>query len=69
MAKLDNEDLRAIKNLIEATIEDVIIRKDLITKDHLGNLPTKVEFHGKWEEVVGELKATREAIKYAVATL
>ena len=62
MAKLDNDDLKAIKDLIEVTVEEVIERKDLVTKDYLGNLPTKDEFYGKMDEVMGELKAIREEV-------
>ena len=60
MAKLDNEDLKAIKDLIEVTIEEVIDRKELVTKEHLSHLPTKDEFYTKMDEVVGELKTIRE---------
>ena len=62
MAKLDNDDLRAIKDLIEVTVEEVIERKDLVTKYYLGNLPTKDEFYGKMDDVMGELKAIREEV-------
>ena len=60
MAKLDNEDLKAIKDLIEVTIEEVIERKELVTKDYLSHLPTKDEFYTKMDEVMGELKDIRE---------
>ncbi|HSL46764.1 MAG TPA: hypothetical protein VK897_25230 [Anaerolineales bacterium] len=32
----------------------------MVTKDGIGNLPTKDEFYGKMGEVMGELKAIRE---------
>ena len=60
MAVLDSNDLKAIKELIEVAVEEVIDRMGLATKDHLGNLPTKDEFYGKMDEVMGELKAIRE---------
>ena len=60
MAKLDNDDLKAIKDLMEVTIDEAIENKGLVTKDHLGNLPTKDEFYGKMDELMGELKAIRE---------
>ena len=60
MAKLDNDDLKAIKELIEVTVEDVIEKKELVTKADLSYLPTKDEFYGKMDEVMGELKAIRE---------
>ena len=62
MATLDNDDLKAIKDLMEVTVGEVIEREELVTKDYLGNLPTKDEFYGKMDEVMGELKAIREEI-------
>ena len=41
MAKLDSDDLKAIKNLIEVTVEEVIERKELVTKSDLSHLSTK----------------------------
>ena len=52
MATLDNHDLKAIKGLIEVTIDEAIEGK-LVTKDDISHLPTK-------DEVVGQLKAARE---------
>ena len=60
MAKLDSEDLKAIKDLVELTIEDVIERKELVTKSDLSHLPTKDEFYTKMDAVMGELKTIRE---------
>ena len=60
MAKLDTDDLKAIKDLIEVTVEDVIEKKELVTKSDISHLPTKDEFYGKMDEVMGELKAIRE---------
>jgi hypothetical protein len=60
MAKLDSDDLKAIKELIEVTVEDVIEKKELVTKADISHLPTKDEFYGKMDEVMGELKAIRE---------
>jgi hypothetical protein len=56
MAKLDNDDLEAIKALIEVTIDE----KGLVTKSDIGHLPTKDVFFTKMDEVMGELKTTRE---------
>ena len=56
MAKLDDDDLKAIKGLIEVTIDE----KELVTKDDISHLPTKEEFYSKMDEVVGELKTIRE---------
>jgi hypothetical protein len=60
MARLDNDDLKAIKDLIEVTVEEVIEKKEFVTKSDLSHLPTKDEFYGKMDEVMGELKAIRE---------
>jgi hypothetical protein len=59
MAILDNDDLKAIKGLIEVTIGEAIEEK-LVTKDDITHLPTKDEFYTKMDEVMGELKAIRE---------
>ena len=60
MATLDKEDLKAIQNLIEVTVDEVIEKRELVTKSDLGHLPTKDEFYTKMDEVVGELKTIRE---------
>ena len=59
MAKLDSDDLKAIKGLMEVTIDEVIETK-LVTKEDLSLLPTKDEFFTKMDEVMGELKTIRE---------
>ena len=60
MAKLDNDDLKAIKDLVEVTVEETIENKELVTKDDIGHLPTKDDFYGMMDKVMGELKAIRE---------
>lgn len=60
MAKLDDSDLKAIKGLIEVTVDEVIEKRELVTKSDLSHLPTKDEFFAKMDEVMGELKAIRE---------
>ena len=60
MATLDNDDLKALKDLMEVTIEEAIETKGLVTKKDLSHLPTKDEFYTKMDEVMGELKAIRE---------
>jgi predicted nuclease with TOPRIM domain len=57
MAKLDNENLMAIKDLIELTIEE---KFDERLDEKLSHLPTKDEFYTKMDEVMGELKTIRE---------
>jgi hypothetical protein len=59
MATLDNDDLKAIKNLMEVTIDEAVEEK-LATKDALSHLPTKDEFYTKMDAVMGELKTIRE---------
>src|SRR5215208_6983876 len=56
MATLDNDDLKALKALIEVTIDE----KELVTKSDISHLPTKDEFYEKMDEVMGELKTVRE---------
>jgi hypothetical protein len=60
MAALDNNDLRAIKQLMEVTIDEAIETKGLVIKEDMSHLPTKDEFYSKMDEVMGELKAIRE---------
>ena len=60
MGKLDDSDLKAIKGLIEVTVNEVIEKRELVTKSDLSHLPTKDEFYTKMDEVVGELKTIRE---------
>lgn len=60
MAVLDGNDLKAIKDLIEETVEDVIEKKELVTKNDISHLPTKDEFYSKMDEAMGELKAIRD---------
>ena len=60
MATLDGNDLQAIKQLIEVTMDEAIEEKGLVTREHISHLPTKEEFFGKMDEVMGELKAIRE---------
>ena len=59
MATLDNDDLKALKNLMAVTIDEDIEDK-LVTKDEIGLLPTKDEIFTKMDEVMGELKTIRE---------
>ena len=61
MATIDNDDLQKIKQLIEVSLGEVI-ETTLVTKDDLGHLPTKDAFYSKMDEVMGELKATREEV-------
>ena len=60
MATLDNDKLKAIKALMEVTIDEAIETKGLVTKADISHLPTKDEFYTKMDEVMGELKTNRE---------
>jgi hypothetical protein len=60
MATLDDDDFKAFKDLMQVTIEDAIEAKGLVTKEDISHLPTKDEFYGKMDEVMGELKTIRE---------
>ena len=60
MATLDNDDLKAIKSMMEVTIEEAIEKKGLVTKEDISHLPSKDEFYTKMDEVMGELKTSRE---------
>jgi hypothetical protein len=55
MATLDNDDLKAIKNLMEVTITEALEKK-LATKIIIGQLLTKADFYKKMNEIVGEIK-------------
>lgn len=57
MATLDNDDLKAIKGLIEVTFEEKLGEK---LDEKLSYLPTKDEFYTKMDGVLTELKAIRE---------
>ena len=62
MATLDNDDLKAIRDLMDVTIEEAVETKGLATNDHIGNLPTKDEFYGTMDKLMGELRAVREEV-------
>jgi hypothetical protein len=53
MATLDNDDIKAIKTLIEVTFDEQF---DERLDEKLSHLPTKDEFYGKMDEVMGEIK-------------
>jgi hypothetical protein len=55
MATLDNEDLKAIKNLMEITIDETLGEK-LVAKEIFGQLLTKDDFFKKIDDVMVKLK-------------
>jgi hypothetical protein len=56
MATLDNDDLNAIKGLIEASFDEKLDGK---LDEKLSYLPTKDEFYTRMDEVMGKLKTIR----------
>ena len=56
MAALDDQDLKAIKDLMEVTIDEAIENKGLVTKPDISHLPTKDDFYNNMDEVVVALK-------------
>jgi hypothetical protein len=59
MATLDDDDLKAIKDLMEVTLDE---RLDEKLDEKLSHIPSKDEFYGTMDKVMGELKAVREEV-------
>ena len=57
---LTKQDLNNIQQLMEVVFDQKIEEKGLVTKKDLSHLPTKDDFYNKMDEVVDELKITRE---------
>jgi hypothetical protein len=55
MAKLDDEDLKSIKDLVEVTLDEIIDKRELVTKKDLSHLPTKDEFYEQTGEIIKRL--------------
>ena len=55
MATLDNDDLKAMKNLFELTLDE----KEVVTKKDLSYLPSNEEFHSANAKLMKELKDIR----------
>lgn len=62
MAVLGDDDLKAIKDLVEVTVDEVLEKREVVTKKDISHLPTKDEFYSKMDEVMGELKTIREEV-------
>jgi len=60
MAKLDKDDLQAIKELMDQTLQEGIEKYDLVTKEDISHLPTKEEFYKSQSELMGELQTMRD---------
>ena len=52
MAKLDCADLKAIKGLLEVTIDKVFAKQEFVTKKVFSRLPTKDEFILQTEKIL-----------------
>jgi hypothetical protein len=60
MAALDNDDLKAIKNLMEVTIDESIEKKELVTKKDISHLPNKDEFYEQTGKILKRLDDLEE---------
>ena len=58
---LTNSDFKNIKDLVNQTIEEKT-EDLLVTKEDIKHLPTKEEFFGMEDKIMGELKVVREEI-------
>ncbi|KKQ91944.1 MAG: hypothetical protein UU16_C0013G0004 [Candidatus Woesebacteria bacterium GW2011_GWA2_40_7] len=56
---LTSGDLKNIKVLFNQVIDE---NESLVKKDDISHLPTKEEFYGREDKLMGELKTTREEI-------
>jgi len=52
MAKLDCDDLKAIKGLLEVTIDEVFEKRELVTKKDFSRLPTKDDLFLQTEKIL-----------------
>ena len=62
MSTLDDADLKAIKGLIEVTIDEKIEEKGLVTKDDISHLPTKNEFYEETSKILKRLDDLEEGM-------
>jgi hypothetical protein len=60
MANLDSDDLKAIKDLMEVTIDEAIEKRGLVTKSDISHLPTKDEFYEQTGEILKSLDNLEE---------
>ena len=60
MATLDNDDLKAIKDLMGVTIDEAIEKQELVTKKDISHLPTKDEFYEQTGEILKRLDDLEE---------
>jgi hypothetical protein len=60
MANLDSDDLKAIKDLMEVTIDQAIEKRGLVTKSDISHLPTKDEFYEQTGEILKSLDNLEE---------
>jgi len=70
MVKLDDTDLKAIKNLMEVTIDEVVEKRELVSKSDLSHLPTKDEFYeqtGKILKKLDNLEEEKDVLSHQVS--
>ena len=52
---LTDDDLKAIKDLMEVTIDETIEKKELVTKSDISHLPNKDEFYEQTGKILKRL--------------
>ena len=70
MASLDDADLKAIKDLMEVTIDEAIDNKELVTKKDISHLPTKDEFYeqtGKILKRLDDIEEEKDVLSHRVS--
>ena len=70
MAVLDDNDLKAIKDLMKVTIDEAIEEKGLVTKEDISHLPTKDEFYeqtGKILKRLDNLEEEKDVLSHQVS--
>lgn len=60
MAALNDDDLKAIKDLVEVTVDEVFEKREVATKKDLSHLPTKEEFYEQTGEIIKRLDNLEE---------
>lgn len=70
MATLDNDDLKAIKDLVEVTVDEVFEKREVATKKDLSHLPSKDEFYEQTGEIIkrlDNLEAEKNVLSHQVS--
>lgn len=67
---LTNDDLKALKDLMEVTVDEVLENREVTTKSDLSHLPTKDEFYeetGKILKRLDDLEVEKDVLANRVA--